>query len=78
MTRDGQEHERMQRLLRQALPPTSNHPRAALQRDLWPAMRQRIEQGSFTVPWFDWALLAALVVWVALFPRAIPVLLYHL
>jgi len=30
------------------------------------------------VPWFDWALLAALVVWVALFPRAIPVLLYHL
>jgi len=78
MTTDDQEHERMQRLLKQALPPTSNHPRAALQRDLWPAMRQRLEQRAIAVPWFDWALLAALVVCVALFPRAIPVLLYHL
>ena len=79
MTIDEQErHERIQHLLTQALPPTSTQPRATLQRDLWPAMRQRLEQGLTAVPWFDWALLAALVVWVALFPRAIPVLLYHL
>ena len=79
MTIDEQErHERIQQLLKQALPPTSTQPRATLQRDLWPAMRQRLEQGLIAVPWFDWALLAAVVVWVALFPRAIPVLLYHL
>jgi len=79
MTLDQQDrHERIQHLLKQALPPTGAQPRATLQRDLWPAMRQRLEQGLITVPWFDWALLAAVVVWVALFPRAIPVLLYHL
>jgi hypothetical protein len=49
-----------------------------LDRDLWPAMRNRLEQNSTTVPWFDWALIAALVLCLALFPRAIPVLLYHL
>ena len=72
------DHERIEHLLKQALPASSNHPRATLQRDLWPALRQRLEQNSTAVPWFDWALLAALVVWVALFPRAIPILLYHL
>ena len=75
MTHD---HERIEHLLKQALPATRTQPRATLQRDLWPALRQRLEQGSGVVPWFDWALLAALVLWVALFPRAIPVLLYHL
>jgi hypothetical protein len=72
------DHERIEHLLKQALPATSTQPRATLQRDLWPALGQRLEQGSIAVPWFDWALLAALVLWVALFPRAIPVLLYHL
>jgi hypothetical protein len=72
------DHERIEHLLKQALPATNTQPRATLQRDLWPALRQRLEQGSIAVPWFDWALLAALVLWVALVPRAIPVLLYHL
>jgi hypothetical protein len=72
------DHERIEHLLKQALPATSTKPRATLQRDLWPALRQRLEQGAGVVPWFDWALLAALVLCVALFPRAIPVLLYHL
>ena len=72
------DHQRIERLLKEALPATSTQPRATLQRDLWPALRQRLEQDGGAVPWFDWALLAALVLWVALFPRAIPVLLYHL
>jgi len=76
--KDNQEQERIQSLLKQALPPTGAQPRASLQRDLWPAMRRRLDQHSLAVPWFDWAVLAALVVCVALFPRAIPVLLYHL
>ncbi len=79
MTTPEQELQtRMQRLLQQSLPPTGAQPRSTLARDLWPAMRHRMEQHAFAVPWFDWALLAALVVGCVLFPRAIPVLLYHL
>jgi hypothetical protein len=72
------DHERIERLLKQSLSPTCTLPRAVLKRDLWPAMRRRLEQDSVAVPWFDWALLAAVVVCLALFPRAIPLLLYHL
>jgi len=57
-----------------------------LNRDLWPRMLRRLEQQDgrqwFTamssVPWFDWALLAVLILGVAMFPRAIPIWLYHL
>jgi len=35
-------------------------------------------QAWFNQTWFDWALGAAVVAWFALFPFAIPVLLYHL
>jgi hypothetical protein len=76
MNHPGQ--ERIEHLLKQSLSPTDARPRAMLDRDLWPAMRNRLEQNSTTVPWFDWALIAALVLCLALFPRAIPVLLYHL
>jgi hypothetical protein len=41
-------------------------------------MLDRLGETSAALPWFDWALLAAVVVWLAIFPRAIPVLLYHL
>jgi hypothetical protein len=70
--------DRMEHLLKQSLPPTSTQPRATLQRDLWPAMLERLDQTSVALPLFDWALLAAVVVWLAIFPQAIPVLLYHL
>jgi len=72
------EYDRIERLLKQSLPPTGNQPGAELPRDLWPAMLQRLSESSFVVPWFDWVLLAALVVCVAVFPGAIPILLYHL
>lgn len=63
-----------------------------LKRDLWPRMLRRCEQDSTnqtwssalflgsalsSVPWFDWALLAALVVGACVFPKAIPIWLYH-
>ncbi|HEY4902041.1 MAG TPA: hypothetical protein VIH89_01075 [Candidatus Sulfotelmatobacter sp.] len=70
--------DRIKHLLKQSISPTSIQPRAVLQRDLWTAMRHRLDEGSATVPWFDWALLAAVAVCLVLFPRAIPVLLYHL
>lgn len=51
---------------------------AELQHDLWPQMLRRLQEQSAGVPWFDWALLAALALWLCLAPGAIPVLLYHL
>jgi hypothetical protein len=41
-------------------------------------MLKRLEARPTAVPWFDWALLAVVAVWLAFFPGAIPVLLYHL
>jgi hypothetical protein len=77
-TPEQKDQARLQQLLQQSLPRTGAQPRANLERDLWPAMLHRMEQRAFAVPWFDWALLAALVVGCVVFPRVIPVLLYHL
>ena len=72
-----QEQEQIKQLLKKSLPPI-NTGVGELQRDLWPAMLKRLEARSTAVPWFDWALLAAVVAWLVFFPGAIPVLLYHL
>jgi hypothetical protein len=63
-------------LLKQALHPANPE----LQHDLWPQMLRRIDERSQgkTVPWFDWALLAVLVIYILTFPQSILVLLYHL
>jgi hypothetical protein len=49
-------------------------------RDLWPSMLRRIDERAKakSIPWFDWALAAVVVAWLALYPGAIPILLYHL
>ena len=72
------EQERMQQLLRQTMQPIAGQDRGELRRDLWPGMLKRLEAQPAKVPWFDWALLAAVVMWLALSPRAIPLLLYYL
>ena len=63
-------------LLKQALRPANSE----LQRDLWPQMLRRLDKRSpaKAVPWFDWALLAVLVICILAFPHSILVLLYHL
>ncbi|HXR14612.1 MAG TPA: hypothetical protein VN777_00260 [Terriglobales bacterium] len=66
--------EEIQSLLKQAIAPLTRN----LERDLWPRMLQRLDERSATVPWFDWALLALLALWLCFSPQAIPVLLYHL
>jgi hypothetical protein len=68
--------ERIRDLLRQAFRPENTE----LQRDLWPRMLQRFDRQSAikAVPWFDWALLALLAIFILAFPHSIPVLLYHL
>lgn len=76
----------MKKLLRQSLPPVKGD--AGPGRDLWPAMLRRLDATTtahtlpgwawFNGAWFDGALLAGLVGLVAIFPTAIPVLLYYL
>jgi hypothetical protein len=70
------DQERIDQLLKTTLPPmgATGEPR----RDLWPVLLKRLEVGPAAVPWFDWALLAAAAACLAIFPGAIPVLLYHL
>ncbi len=67
--------ERMRETLRRAMPPVTD---PELPRDLWPEMLRRLEERPVRVPWFDWALLAALAIWFFFSPEAIPILLYHL
>ncbi len=63
------------KLLKEVLP----QPGVALSRDLWPQMLRRIDEASLArrIPWFDWALIGALVAFGFAFPGLIPVLLYH-
>jgi hypothetical protein len=62
------------RVLRRAIAPAETE----LGHDLWPRMLRQLEVRPAAVPWLDWALVAALLVWALMFPEAIPVLLYHL
>ena len=77
------EKERLKALLKQAIP--SVPPDAESGRDLWPAVLKRVDAApglarsmGRSIPWFDWALIAGLVVFAALCPATIPVFLYYL
>lgn len=70
------DHEQIRLLLKESLPPFET--RAELLRDLWPSMLKHLEAHPATVPWYDWALLAAVAAWLVFFPGAIPVLVFHL
>ena len=67
--------EDMKKLLKEALPAARD---SELQRDLWPALLQRLDQRTIRVPWWDWALLAALAGALCFLPGIIPALLYQL
>ena len=73
------DQDRIQQLLREALPPTQP---AEPARDLWPALLERLNAQPIaalrTVPLLDWALALGLVALVAIAPATIPVLLYYL
>ena len=49
-----------------------------LKRDLWPEMLQRLERPPVRVPWWDWALAAALLLCLLLIPETILAVLYQL
>ena len=83
-----QEQKGIASLLKRSVAPVD----AELKRDLWPQMLRRLDETSSSrswlsvmfstaalssVPWFDWALLAALIIGVCIFPNTIPIWLYH-
>jgi hypothetical protein len=83
-----QEQKRLADLLKHSVLPMNSE----LNRDLWPKMLRRFEQRSgnrqwlsalfsasalSSVPWFDWALLAVLIAGICIFPKSIPIWLYH-
>jgi hypothetical protein len=83
------DEKRIKELLKQALPPVG--PDASSARDLWPAVLRRLDNSPGAepapfralplrqkLPWFDWALIAGLVVFAVAFPATIPVFLYYL
>lgn len=72
-----EEERELQALLKREFPPLQN---AELPRDLWPQMLRRLDAQSepLRIPWFDWALAAAVAAALLLFPNAIPALLYQL
>ena len=49
-----------------------------LRRDLWPDMRRRLDERTIRVSLLDWALIAAVIAWIAAFPEGALALLYHL
>jgi hypothetical protein len=67
-----------ERELREIL--SSNVPRARteLRRDLWPQMLRRFDERPRRVAWIDWALVATIASLLLFFPKAIPMLMYHL
>lgn len=70
-----EEERELRALLKREFPPLQN---AELQRDLWPQMLRRLDTQPLRIPWFDWALAAAVAAALLLFPNAIPALLYQL
>ncbi len=74
MTNQEDEKE-LKVLLKQALGPVQS---ADPQHDLWPQMLRRLDAQPLRVPWFDWALAAAVAAALLFFPGTIPALLYHL
>lgn len=76
MKQEKQDEEEIRKVLREVFPPMGHA--AELRRDLWPAMRSRIADQQATVPWYDWALAAAILALAFLFPKMALLFAYHL
>jgi len=65
----------MQRALQEALGMSDVE---ALERDLWPRMRAKLDAPPPAPSWIDWTLLAAIAAAALLFPQIMLGVLYHL
>jgi hypothetical protein len=70
---DHDQHE-VREALKQSFPPVD----AALRRDLWPLVLQKLDSRPTHVPWYDWALMAVSTGTVLAFPQLMLVFAYHL
>lgn len=70
------EHDERQirEALRQSFPPVDTE----LRHDLWPDVLRKLDAESRGVPWYDWALIAAMVALLLYFPQLVLVFAYHL
>lgn len=71
----NEQDEALKALLRRATPGPAD---CELKHDLWPGMCRRLEQPTVQISWGDWALAAALLLCLLLFPETIPAVLYLL
>jgi hypothetical protein len=69
------DEESVRQLLKQALQPVQN---VEIERDLWPAMLDRLQAKPASPPWYDWALAGSLALVAIAFPMSIPVFLFYL
>lgn len=74
MTTDDHEEREIRAALKKAFPEVESE----LRRDLWPTLQRRLAVTVIRVPWYDWALAAAVIVSVAIFPRLILWFAYQL
>jgi hypothetical protein len=69
-----QNHDDVQQLLKDALPPVDTD----LGRDLWPVMLRRMQASAPRVAWHDWALAGIVGGVLVVFPNLFLLLIYHL
>ena len=67
--------EKFREMLKGSMAPLTG---AELKHDLWPRMLRRLDERPTRALWLDLLLLALLAIWCAVFPGAIPGLLYNL
>ncbi len=76
MRENMNEHD--DRQIREALRQSFRPIDTELRRDLWPSVLRRIDTRPATIPWYDWALIAASGAVFLFFPQMILVFVYHL
>jgi hypothetical protein len=74
MKSERHEDDEVREALQNAFPSAGTE----LGRDLWPAMRSRLDLRPQKVPWYDWALAGGLAGITILFPKLILLFAYHL
>ena len=75
MSDDDRTSDAIERQLRAAVPPWRH---LEPERDLWPRMLRRLGQPPVRFGWLEWVIVMALALALAIYPRLIPVVLYHL
>lgn len=74
MNPEDHEEQEIRAALKSAFPAAETE----LRRDLWPVLLQRLDAPAIKVPWYDWALAAAVFLSVFVFPKLVLFFAYQL